>query len=105
MAGSLGLNQRFEDAVKTLVGEDQYADLRKMKGYHLGVRTFDREVKRAFKGGEDEEYFVHFPMCSLEDDIEAGLDSNCWRLTGYVLHSSFKFNLQSTDTWVRTVWI
>lgn len=82
MAGSLGLNQRFEEAVKNLVGDDQYADLRKTKGYSLALKSFDREVKRSFRGDLNEEYFVNFPMASLEDDPDAGLEANCWRLTG-----------------------
>ena len=82
MAGSLGLNQRFAEAVSVLVGEDQFADLRKSKGFLLAEKTFDREVKRAFKGKSDEEYFINFPMASLADDPEAGLESNTWRMTG-----------------------
>lgn len=84
MAGSLGLNQRFEEAVKNLVGDDEYTDLRKTKGYSLALKGFDREVKRSFRGDEQEEYFVNFPMASLEDDPDAGLEANCWRMTGYV---------------------
>ncbi|KAH6842399.1 hypothetical protein B0I37DRAFT_399101 [Chaetomium sp. MPI-CAGE-AT-0009] len=89
MAGSLGLNQRFVEAVKNLVGEDQFADLRKTKGFLLAEKTFDREVKRAFKGDPDEEYFVNFPMASLDDDPDSGLEANCWRMTGKDLKAIF----------------
>ncbi len=82
MCGSLGLNQRFEDAVKELVGHDVFFELRKKPGFDRAMKTFDREVKRAFRGGEDEEYFINFPMASLDDDPKAGLEANCWRLTG-----------------------
>ena len=82
MAGSLGLNQRFLEAVKILVGEDQYNELRKTKGFWLAERAFDREVKKAFRGRPGEEFFVNFPMASLEDDPENGLESNTWRMTG-----------------------
>jgi len=82
MAGSLGLNQRFLDAVKSLVGDDQYHDLRKTKGFWLAEKTFDREVKKAYRGDPNEEYFVTFPMASLEDDPDNGLNSNTWRMTG-----------------------
>jgi hypothetical protein len=84
MAGSLGLNKRFEEAVRNVVGEYVFADLRKTKGYGLALRTFDREVKRAFQGDPDEEYFVNFPLASLEDDPESNLEANCWRMTGCV---------------------
>lgn len=82
MAGSLGLNQRFVEAVKNLVGEDQYDELRKTKGFWLATKAFDREVKKAFRGKPDEEFFINFPMASLEDDPENGLESNTWRMTG-----------------------
>ena len=82
MAGSLGLNQRFIEAVKNLVGEDQFNELRKTKGFWLAERAFDKEVKKAFRGNANEEFFVNFPMACLEDDIDSGLESNTWRLTG-----------------------
>jgi len=82
MAGSLGLNQRFLDAVKNLVGEDQYHDLRKTKGFWLAEKAFDRDIKKEYRGGPKEEYFVTFPMANLDDDPGSGLSSNTWRMTG-----------------------
>jgi hypothetical protein len=82
MAGSLGLNQRFVEAVRNLVGEEQFFQLRKTKGFWLAEKAFDREVKKAFRGNAEEEYFVNFPMADLEDDLDAGLESNTWRMTG-----------------------
>lgn len=84
MAGSLGLNQRFGEAVKSLVGEDKFFELRKTEGYRAALESFDRDVKRRFKGGSQEEYLISFPMASLEDDEEGGLQANCWRIKGYV---------------------
>lgn len=51
MAGSLGLNQRFGEAVKSLVGEDKFFERRKTEGYRAALESFDRDVKRRFKGG------------------------------------------------------
>jgi hypothetical protein len=82
MAGSLGLNQRFTEAVHNLVGDDQWHQLRKHKAYFNAEKQFDREVKRSFRGSSSEEYFINFPMSSLEDDPDNGLESNCWRMTG-----------------------
>lgn len=84
MAGSLGLNQRFGEAVKSLVGEDKFFELRKTEGYRAALESFDQDVKRRFKGGLQEEYLISFPMASLEDDEEGGLQANCWRIKGYV---------------------
>ncbi|KAK4182907.1 hypothetical protein QBC35DRAFT_419950 [Podospora australis] len=89
MSGSLGLNERFADAVRDLVGEFEFDYLKKTKGYQLGMKSFELEVKRAFNGDLDEEYFVNFPMASLEDDPEGGLEANCWRMTGQHLKDIF----------------
>lgn len=77
MAGSLGLNQRFEEAVKNLVGEDQFFTLRKSKGFEQAIQQFDTSVKTAFRGSPDEEYYVNFPMADLMDDLDRNLISNC----------------------------
>jgi hypothetical protein len=82
MAGSLGLNQRFAEAVKNLVGDDQWYSLQKSVGFHLAEKGFDREVKKAFRGNGTEEYFINFPMATLEDDFDNGLESSCWRMSG-----------------------
>jgi actin-like ATPase involved in cell morphogenesis len=84
MAGSLGLNKRFSDAVKNLIGEEEFFRLKKTKAYSLADRQFDNEIKIRFRGKSTEEYFVNFPMADLEDDRRNGLESNCWRMTGCV---------------------
>lgn len=82
MSGSIGLNARFKEAVKDLIGEDQYNELRKSKALTLALNTFDKETKKAFRGDPKEEYFIDFPMADLDDDPTAGLESNTWRITG-----------------------
>ncbi|TVY38304.1 Heat shock 70 kDa protein 12B [Lachnellula occidentalis] len=81
MAGSLGLNQRFEGAVKNLVGEDQYFHLRKSRGFSLAVEQFDRSVKTAFRNDPYEDYLINFPMAELKDDLGNNLKANCWNMT------------------------
>lgn len=82
MAGSLGLNKRFEEAVKVLVGEDQNFYLRKERGYELAVQQFDCYIKIAFRGDLEEDYLINFPLANLDDDPESNLESNCWNLKG-----------------------
>jgi hypothetical protein len=89
-AGSLGLNQRFSEAVANLVGDDQWYKLKKSKGYALAEKQFDREVKKAFRGNASEEYFVNFPMADLEDDPDQNLESNTWCMTGRDVEEIFK---------------
>jgi hypothetical protein len=83
MAGSLGLNKRFEEAIKNLVGEDQYFHLRKSRGFELAVQQFGRSVKTAFRGDADEDYFINFPLAQLKDDPDNNLVANCWNMKGF----------------------
>lgn len=71
LAGSLILNQRFEESVRDLVGKQEFERLQKTKGYRHAIRTFDRQVKRSFRGDPNEGYFVNFPTAGLKDDLEA----------------------------------
>ena len=83
MAGSFGLNKRFELAIMSLVGEDQYKKLRTTKGFKQAMTQFDRSIKTAFRGDPDEDYYVNFPMANLEDDLAKNLESNCWNMKGF----------------------
>lgn len=89
MAGSLGLNKRFNEALKDIIGEDEWSRLRTHKAFFHAEKQFDREVKKAFRGRDSEEYFINFPMANLDDDPENGLEMNCWRLTGTTLKKIF----------------
>lgn len=82
MAGSLGLNKRFAQAVKEVVGEDQYFYLRKEKGFEQAMNQFDKQIKTAFRGDLDEDYYVNFPMAKLADDPSYRLSANCWNMKG-----------------------
>ncbi|KAL8887793.1 MAG: hypothetical protein Q9215_004678 [Flavoplaca cf. flavocitrina] len=82
MAGSLGLNKRFAQAVKNIVGEDQYFHLRKETGFEQAMNQFDKNIKTAFRGDLDEDYYVNFPMANLIDDHAYRLMANCWNMKG-----------------------
>lgn len=84
MAGSLGLNKRFAQAVKEVVGEDQYFHLRKEKGFEEAMNQFDKQIKTAFRGDLEEDYYVNFPMAKLADDPSYRLSANCWNMKGFV---------------------
>jgi hypothetical protein len=84
MAGSLGLNKRFAEEVKALVGEDQWYELRKTHGFEQAARQFNDSIKVQFRGDLTEEYDVNFPRVKLKDDPENNLETNCWTMKGYV---------------------
>ncbi|TVY30987.1 Heat shock 70 kDa protein [Lachnellula hyalina] len=82
MVGSLGLNKRFEQSVKELVGEDQYYHLQKTTGFAQATPQFDRSIKTAFRGSAEEDYFVNFPMAKLKNDPVNNLEANFWNIKG-----------------------
>ncbi|KAG6024259.1 hypothetical protein E4U40_003407 [Claviceps sp. LM458 group G5] len=90
MAGSLGLNERFASAVEELVGDHQWLQLKSSKAWSFAERQFDQEIKKAFNGELEEEYYVNFPMAELEDDKDSNLVSNTWKLTGHELSRIFE---------------
>lgn len=83
MVGSLCLNKRFEEAVKDVVGEDQYSTLSKTEAYEKAVSQFNDLIKTAFRGSSDEKYFVHFPMAKLSNRPKNNLIDNCWNMKGF----------------------
>lgn len=87
MSGSLGLNMRFKAEVQALVGESHWHALQGTKGWAMAEKQFDTQIKPAFGGYEDEEYFVTFPMVNLPCRPERGLESNTWRMTWYVFQA------------------
>ncbi|KAH7370903.1 Hsp70 family protein-like protein [Rhexocercosporidium sp. MPI-PUGE-AT-0058] len=88
MVGSLGLNKRFEEAVRGLVGEYQFNYLRETKGFKLALEYFDQTVKTAFRD-DDDEFYVNFPMGNLEDDKDMNISSNCWTMEGNDVRAIF----------------
>lgn len=83
MAGSLGLNKRFEETVRQVVGEDQFYHLKKTVGWAKAINDFDKTIKTAFKGDVKEIFYITFPKADLEDDLDEGLSDNCWEMTRY----------------------
>ncbi|KAK0620644.1 putative hsp70 protein [Immersiella caudata] len=69
IGGSLLLNKLFAETFKDLIGEEKEIKIRST-------------VKRAFRGDPKEEYFVSFPMTSLEDAPKLGIEGSCWKMTG-----------------------
>lgn len=90
MAGSLQLNRRFEEQVKILVGEDQYYHLRKTRAYQEAVTFFDRTVKRGFRAGNADSWYVNFPMADLKDDPSQNLKRNTWELKSSLVEEIFR---------------
>lgn len=90
VAGSLILNKRFEEAVKNIVGDEEFLDLKKTEGFADAVKQFDREVKPAFCGDKDQAWNVNFTMGNLEDDPTNNIQANCLRLKYELVHQIFE---------------
>ncbi|KAI1144855.1 actin-like ATPase domain-containing protein [Nemania diffusa] len=82
MAGSLGLNKRFAEAVQNVVGDEQWVTLKKGVGWSKASNEFDKVVKTAFRGDTDENFYIPFPSATLEDNEDEDLLGNCWAMSG-----------------------
>lgn len=82
MAGSLGLNKRFEEKVRRVVGEKQFASLKDTVGWAKALNEFDKNIKTSFNGDVSETFYVNFPKAELKDNPDEGLFGNCWEMTG-----------------------
>lgn len=82
MSGSLGLNKRFAEAVKSLVGEEEWLCLKNTSAWAKAERQFDQEIKTAFAGDLDDDYIVNFPGANLPDDVGEGLQRDSWFMSG-----------------------
>lgn len=67
MAGSLGLNKRFEETVRTVVGDEQFVNLKRGVGWAKALNEFDKNIKTAFTGDITDVHYVTFPKAELED--------------------------------------
>lgn len=76
------LNKRFEDEVLQAVGDEAYVKLKKTDAYRSALKEFDTVVKIAFRGKNDPDRFVSFPMADLKDNTAAGLVKNAMALSG-----------------------
>lgn len=76
LCGSAFLNYRFEDHVRSRIGEERYNNMRekKAKTWNMGLKYFEEFVKRNFND-EDVDQEINVPFPGLPDDEACGLDS------------------------------
>jgi hypothetical protein len=82
VCGSLMLNTLFEEEVRKTVGDEAYVKLKKTDAYRHGLKDFDGAIKLAFRGRNDTDKFVSFPMAGLQDNKALGLVGNSMTLSG-----------------------
>jgi hypothetical protein len=80
VAGSLILNKRFEEAMKNIVGDEEFFELKKTEGFADAVQQFDKEVKPAFCGDMSQAWNVNFTMGNLRNDPSNNIQGNCLRV-------------------------
>ena len=76
------LNTLFEEEIRKTVGDEAYVKLKKTDAYKSGLKDFDGAIKLAFRGKDDPDKFVSFPMAGLKDNKTVGLVSNSMTLSG-----------------------
>ena len=79
------LNRRFEDYIKSIVGEDEFVRLRETGAYARAMKNFDDHIKQEFYHCEDDEQYVNFPRAGLKDRPEKGLLHNTITIKRYLL--------------------
>ncbi|KEZ45057.1 hypothetical protein SAPIO_CDS2479 [Scedosporium apiospermum] len=89
ICGSMMVNKLFEEEIKKVVGDSAYAELKKTPAYRCALRDFDGAIKPAFRGRNDPDRFVSFPMAGLEDNPARGLLSNSMTLSGDTMFRIF----------------
>lgn len=98
MAGSLGLNKRFAEAVKDLFDEDDWPRIRRSSDFRHAEQKFDKEVKQSFQGQPGEEYLIYFPTSRLADDPGNGVMSNVWTMKMYFCSVLLHVSCQRGET-------
>jgi hypothetical protein len=76
IAGSMMINRRFEEFIKSTVGERTHLDLKETDAWRRAIKTFDEQVKPGFRGREDEDQYINFPMANICDAPDRGVKAN-----------------------------
>lgn len=76
------VNKLFEEQVRKVVKDGPYLKLRKSSVYQNALAEFDGHIKPGFRGQNDPNKFVSFPMAGLRTNKAAGLVSNSMTLSG-----------------------
>lgn len=82
-AGSLVVNNRFEDFIKKKIGnQDIWNHLIRTQGWRSAMETFEDQVKPKFTGPGDDEVDISFHRGNLPDNARNRIDANTITLTG-----------------------
>jgi hypothetical protein len=76
------INKLFEDEIRRVVGEEEYATLQEKRAYRGALRDFDIYIKPGFRGKRDRNTYVSFHNAGLKDNKPEGLQNNTMTLTG-----------------------
>jgi hypothetical protein len=76
------LNNIFEEEIRKTVGDEAYVKLKKRDAYRSALKDFDGAIKLAFRGKNDPDKFVSFPMAGLKDNKSLGLERDSMKLSG-----------------------
>jgi hypothetical protein len=81
IAGSMMINRRFEDYIKSKVGERCFFELKETNGWRHAMKTFDENIKPGFRGRDDEDQYINFPMANIPDNAHRGIKANTITVT------------------------
>ncbi|KAI3061041.1 hypothetical protein CBS147353_10098 [Aspergillus niger] len=91
IAGSLIINNRFEEWVKSKVGERKYIDLKQTNGYRKAMNDFNDTVKPGFHSKDDPEQHICFPLADFKPDpSDKSIQGDTLILSGNDLYRIFE---------------
>lgn len=79
--GSKLINDRFEQHVKSVVGNEDFAKLQGSRPFRQGMMAFNDSVKPGFRITQRRPRTLTFPQARLKDNVEKGLERDTLKIT------------------------
>jgi hypothetical protein len=79
--GSMMLNKRFEDSLKSNIGDEELFPYKKTPGYRKALKEFEENIKPKYSSSGPSTFKIQFPGASFTPDASCRLERNALTLT------------------------
>lgn len=83
------LNKRFEDFLKSNIGDEELFPYKKTPGYRQALKEFDENIKPNFSSSSPATFRVQFLGAYFTPDASCKLERSALTLTKYALSLDF----------------
>ncbi|KIW93344.1 uncharacterized protein Z519_05949 [Cladophialophora bantiana CBS 173.52] len=97
VAGSSMIDRNLEEEIRKVVGDEAFVSLKKTEGYQNALKEFAIAIKPGFRGKDDRDKYLSFPMAKLEDNPANGLVKNSMTLSGATMFRLFDPIVREVD--------